>query len=74
MKARKESNTTPRRERRAFTHEFKREAVRLMHERQVQGVAVAQIGRDLDVEPDLLRGWARRLAAREGGLTAGRRR
>ena len=67
MKSRKASNT-PRRERRTFTDEYKREAVRLLHERQAQGVPVAQVGRELDVKPDLLREWARRLAEREGGL------
>ena len=70
MRSRKQSDTTPRRERRAFTDEFKHQAVRLMHERQAQGVSVAQVGRELDVKPDLLREWARRLAEREGGLAA----
>ncbi|GMV11355.1 MAG: hypothetical protein AMXMBFR55_30890 [Gemmatimonadota bacterium] len=59
---------TPRRERRAFTEEFKREAVRLLHERRAAGVTVTQLGRELDVRPDQLREWARRLAARDGGL------
>jgi transposase-like protein len=44
-----------RRERRAFTEEFKREAVRLLHERRATGVSVTQIGRELDVRPDQLR-------------------
>jgi transposase len=70
MKSRKGNNTTPRRERRAFTDEYKREAVRLMHDRQAQGVTVAQVGRELDLKPDLLREWARRLAAQDGGLEA----
>ena len=70
MKSRKHNTATPRRERRVFTDEFKREAVRLMHERQAQGVPVAQVGRELDVKPDLLREWARRLAERDGGLAA----
>lgn len=34
------------------------------------GVRVTQVGRALDVRPDQLREWARRLAEREGGLTA----
>lgn len=59
-----------RRARRAFTEEFKREAVRLLHERRAAGVSVTQIGRQLDVRPDQLREWARRLAEREGGLAA----
>lgn len=65
-----EASKPPRRERRAFTDEFKREAVRLLHERRAMGVSVAQIGRELDVRPDQLREWARWLAEREGGLAA----
>ncbi len=45
--------------RREFTAEFRQEAVRLMNDRLDEGVALAQIGRDLDLEPDLLRKWAR---------------
>lgn len=70
-KPEKQENDSPRRERRAFSEEFKRQAVQLMHERRAQGVTVAQIGRELDVRPDQLREWARRLAEREGGLAAG---
>lgn len=58
----------PRRDRRAFTEEFKQEAVRLMHERQAKGGTIAQVGRELDVRPDQLREWARRLAAAPEGL------
>jgi transposase len=65
-----ELTRTPRRERRAFTEEFKREAVRRLHERRGAGESVAQIGRELDVRPDQLREWARRLAEHEGGLAA----
>ncbi len=50
-----------RRGRREFTPEFRAEAVRLMNERLKENVALAQIGRDLDIEPDLLRKWARDL-------------
>ena len=49
------------RTRREFTPEFRQEAVRLMNERLDEGVALAQIGRDLDLEPDQLRRWARDL-------------
>lgn len=59
-----------RRERRAFTEEFKQEAVRLMHERRAKGWTLTQVGRELDVRPDQLREWARRLADRAGGLAA----
>jgi transposase len=47
--------------RRGFTPEFRQEAVKLMNERLDEGVALAQIGRDLDLEPDQLRRWARDL-------------
>ena len=47
--------------RREFTPEFRREAVKLMNDRLNEGMALAQIGRDLDLEPDLLRKWARQL-------------
>ena len=70
MKSRKLQKETARRERRVFTEEFKRQAVQLLHERRVAGVSVTQIGRELDVTPDQLREWARRLAAQEGGLSA----
>jgi transposase len=51
-----------RRERRAFTAEFKAEAVALVAERRAQGVTLAQVGRELDVRPDQLRAWARQHA------------
>jgi transposase len=37
-----------------------------MRERQALGVSVTQIGRELDVRPDLLRAWARQAAQRPG--------
>jgi transposase len=70
MKSRKKEPEAPRRERRAFTAEFKRQAVQLLHERRAQGGTVTQVGRELDVRPDQLREWARRLANGEGGLVA----
>src|SRR6266487_107911 len=54
------------RERRAFSAEFKVDAVRLLRERQQLGVSVAQIGRELDVGPDVLRRWARQVEDRAG--------
>jgi transposase-like protein len=60
----------PRRERRAFTEEFKRHAVQLMYERRAAGVPLTQVGRELDVRADQLREWARRVADRDGGLAA----
>jgi transposase-like protein len=68
MKSRKQnkaSNEALRRERRAFTDAYKREAVRLLHERRANGGTVTQVGRELEVRPDQLREWARRLAERE---------
>jgi transposase-like protein len=55
-----------RRERRAFSTEFKAEAVRLVAERRAVGVTLTEVGRELDVRPDQLRAWARH-ARREGG-------
>lgn len=48
-----------RRERRAFSDEFKAEAVRLMHEGRAGGRSLAQIGRELEIRPEQLRAWAR---------------
>ena len=42
-----------RRERRGFTAEFKAEAVRLLAERRTAGATAPQVGRELDVRPDL---------------------
>jgi transposase-like protein len=70
MTKRKQRSDSSRRERRAFTDEFKQEVVRLMHERRANGWTLTQVGRELDVRPDQLREWARRLADREGGLAA----
>jgi len=54
------------RDRRAFSPEFKLEAVRLMRERKALGVALTQIGRELDVRPAQLRAWARQVDERAG--------
>ena len=48
-----------RRERRAFSAEFKAEAVRMIAERRASGVPLTQIGRELDVRPDQVRAWVR---------------
>jgi transposase len=55
--------------RREFTAEFRHEAVKLMNDRLDEGVTLAQIGRDLDLEPDLLRKWARDLGKWTGDST-----
>jgi transposase len=52
--------------RRYFSPEFKLEAVRRLEERRAQGVGVTQIGRELDVRPDMLRAWKRQLRERAG--------
>ncbi len=52
--------------RRAFSPEFKLEAVRRMEERRTQGTTLTQIGRELEVRPDMLRAWKRQLGARLG--------
>ena len=54
------SNKKPaRRERRAFSEEFKAEAVRMVAERRAAGATLTQVGRELDVRPDQRRDWAR---------------
>lgn len=58
------------RKRRAFSDEFKQQAVRRVRERTAIGVTLAQIGRELGVRPDLLRRWAQVAAARDGGAAA----
>ena len=49
------------RPRREFSREFREEAVKLMNERLDDGVALAQIARDLALHPDQLRKWAREM-------------
>jgi transposase len=63
-------DTGARRPRRAFSTEFKVEAVRLMQERRALGVSLEQVGRELDVRPDRLRKWARQLAHRPGAVAS----
>lgn len=62
----KASKGNGKRARRGFSAEFKVEAVRLMRERRAQGVSLAQIGRELEVRPDMLRKWARQIEDRAG--------
>lgn len=56
-----EEEKKSRQERRRFSPEFKREAVRLMQERRKDGSTIAQVGRQLDVDPVILRRWEREL-------------
>ncbi len=53
------------RERRQFSDEFKREAVRLAYE---SGRRLSDVSRELDVGPNLIRRWRRRFA----GVAEGR--
>ena len=66
MKSKRKAGSAGRRERRAFSAEFKAEAVRLVAERRALGVTLAQIGRELDVRPDQLRAWARQQRQESG--------
>ena len=67
---RKGRKTTPR-ERRSFSEEFKREAVRRLNERRSDGGTLAEGARELDLGQNLLRGWAQRLTATDESLAAG---
>lgn len=49
------------RKRRAFSTEFKLEAVRRAGERRERGTALAVIARELGITADLLRRWTREL-------------
>jgi transposase len=61
------------RERRAFSAEFKAEAVRLVAARRAEGASLTQIGREVEVRPDQLRAWTRvqREASGEGAAPPG---
>jgi transposase len=61
-----QSSGTGRRAKRTFSAEFKAEAVHLMRRRRAEGMALTQIGRELDIAPTLLWGWAKQL---DGGGT-----
>ena len=54
------------RTRRAFSAEFKLEAVQRAEERRAAGVPLTQIARELGVTDDLLRAWKRQAGARHG--------
>jgi transposase len=66
----KSNRKAGRRERRAFSAEFKAEAVRLVAERRAAGATLTQVGRELEVRPDLLRAWARQLHHASGAGSA----
>ena len=71
MKRNGKAGAAGQRERRAFSGEFKAEAVRLVAERRAAGATLAQVGRELDVRPDQLRAWARQ-QSRERGMESAR--
>jgi len=68
-RSRSKVNDTARRERRQFSAEFKKEAVRLMYERRAGGVSMSQVARELDLRPEQLREWAYKLGAPDGAGT-----
>ena len=55
--------TKSRKMRRAFTPEFKEEAVRLWLQRRELGVAIGRVARELGVRPNQLREWAEQVTA-----------
>jgi transposase len=73
MKSKRKAGAAGRRERRAFSAEFKAEAVRLVAERRAAGETLAQTGRELDVRPDQLRAWARQQRHEGGAESSGPR-
>jgi transposase len=65
-KRKKVLRTAPRR----FSEEFKDEALRQLAERRAAGEPVDRIARDLDIDPTLLRVWARTRGAAGGVVSA----
>jgi len=51
------------------TPAFKMEAVRLMQERFAAGVTLQRVSEELELSPDLLRVWAKEVAAAPPGAT-----
>ena len=64
--AKRKSKAKPTRKRRTHSEEFKREAVKLVHEQQL---SVAEAARNLGIHPNLLRSWKQRIEAEQEGLT-----
>ena len=46
---------------------FKVEAVRLMHERLATGLTLQRVSEELEIGPDMLRQWAKQVAAAPNG-------
>jgi transposase len=48
---------------RKHSAQFKLEAVRLMHERLATGLTLQRVSEELEIGPDMLRDWAKQVAA-----------
>lgn len=59
-------SASAKRVRRAFTDEFKQQAVQLLRDRRAAGGSLTQVARELDVGPNLLREWAEQRTPRDG--------
>ena len=64
--AKRKSKRKSQPKRRKHSEEFKREAVRLVHEQQL---SLAEAARNLGIHVNLLRSWKQRFEAEEEGLT-----
>ena len=54
---------------RLHTPEFKVEVVRLMRDRLAAGVTLQRVAEELEIGPDLLRAWAKQVAAAPNGAS-----
>jgi transposase-like protein len=54
---------------RLHTPEFKVEVVRLMRDRLAAGVSLQRVAAELEIGPDLLRTWAKQVAAAPNGAS-----
>lgn len=66
MKSKRKAGSAGRRERRAFSTEFKAEAVRMAAERRAVGGTSAEVGRELDVRAAMPRPTHPYISTREG--------
>jgi len=71
MSSRRKAGSKQPRERRTFSEEFRREAVRRLNERRAEGGTLAEVARELDLGENLLRGWAQRLTATDESFAVG---
>ena len=70
MTSKRKAGAAGPRERRAFSAEFKAEAVRLVAERRAEGATLTQVGQELGIRPDQLRAWARQQHRERGAGSA----